>query len=616
MTMIATFGAGGAASAPRTPASTSLWKKYLSRFVQPKGIRPGGLAGMKVERVLLVQLDARVESLLLLTPLLAELESNFPGVVVDLITGSDDAREVFQEFPSVRNVFLVPPTRTRKVLGAAAFARFCNSRYDLAIDFGTETQLGCLAAALVGARMNLIMPDADNAAWSRAMFSAPSDPARLPVYLLRRALVCEEQRDETLYASISLRLGSNELASAHQVATALELAGYDPDAFVVGVISSGETSVRPSAALWLPLIEDLQRSHPSVVVLEVLVDREERRIDGIPACKAPVGLRALAALIATLHGAIVTDERLLAVVSASGTPLVFLHDLPVSGAGMPGSAVSIRIGGRSPRQIASTMLRVFGARVATKSSGERPENPHFRIAARIAHDPCRLLRDRAIARQVRPRDANPLRRARSSSAILALMLAFRTGAAVAGGPFGIDHLVAYDNSGIWKRNYQTTLAFGTVAVVAGGALWLGDDDALGDTLWRSVDAMAFTAVSTEAMKFTFSRERPSQTTNPNRFFTGHGNASFPSGEVAEISAAVTPLMIRYGADHPAVYALALLPLYDAVARVKVRGHWQSDVLVGAAVGAGIGYYATGREHPFVLGLLPGGLQVGFSHSFR
>ena len=44
-----------------------------------------------------------------------------------------------------------------------------------------------------------------------------------------------------------------------------------------------------------------------------------------------------------------------------------------------------------------------------------------------------------------------------------------------------------------------------------------------------------------------------------------------------------------GAALAAPYAApTLLPAYDAIARVKTHGHWQSDVLVGALVGTGIG----------------------------
>lgn len=201
--------------------------------------------------------------------------------------------------------------------------------------------------------------------------------------------------------------------------------------------------------------------------------------------------------------------------------------------------------------------------------------------------------------------------------VLALSLTSPLVAQASGGPFGIDHRLSYDNSGVWKRSNQTTLLYGTIVTVGAGALAFGDNDQLGDTFWRSVDSMVVTGVASTALKHAFRRERPSQTSDPNRWFKGGGAQSFPSGEVAAISAAVTPFMVNYGEEHPAVYALALLPAYDAVARVKVRGHWESDVLVGAALGTGIGLWSARRTHsPIILSWLPGGFEVGFVHHFR
>ncbi|MFI4954271.1 MAG: phosphatase PAP2 family protein [Burkholderiales bacterium] len=207
-------------------------------------------------------------------------------------------------------------------------------------------------------------------------------------------------------------------------------------------------------------------------------------------------------------------------------------------------------------------------------------------------------------------------RAHWSLAVFLFLLAGSGSALASGGPFGIDHRLHYDNSGIWKRTDQNVLMYGTIVTVGVGALAFGDDDKLGDTFWRSVDAMVVTGIGAEAMKVTFRRERPSQTSDPDKFFQGSHAQSFPSGEVAAISAAVTPFIVNYGDEHPAVYALALLPAYDAVARMKVRGHWQSDVLIGAALGTGIGIWAAHRDSPLILGWLPGGFSVGFVHHFK
>ncbi|WP_077518371.1 phosphatase PAP2 family protein [Rhodanobacter sp. C03] len=201
--------------------------------------------------------------------------------------------------------------------------------------------------------------------------------------------------------------------------------------------------------------------------------------------------------------------------------------------------------------------------------------------------------------------------------LAALAAALASSIALAsGGPLGIDHRLHYDNSGIWKRSDQNVLMYGTILTVAGGALAFGDQDKFGDTMWRSVDAMVISSIGAQAMKYTFQRERPSQTSNPNEFFKGTHAQSFPSAEVTAIAAAVTPFMAAYGDDHPAVYALTLLPAYDAVARMKTRGHWQSDVLVGAALGTGVGLWAAHRQSPLILGWLPGGFQVGFVHHFK
>jgi undecaprenyl-diphosphatase len=117
------------------------------------------------------------------------------------------------------------------------------------------------------------------------------------------------------------------------------------------------------------------------------------------------------------------------------------------------------------------------------------------------------------------------------------------------------------------------------------------------------------------MKLAFARSRPSQSSDPNQWFQGRGHNSFPSGEVMEITTAVTPYILEYGAEHPAVWALELLPVYDSIARVKSHDHWQSDVLASFAVGTGIGYYVHSRSSSISVGLLPKGVTVGWKKSF-
>ena len=183
-------------------------------------------------------------------------------------------------------------------------------------------------------------------------------------------------------------------------------------------------------------------------------------------------------------------------------------------------------------------------------------------------------------------------------------------------PFGIDYpLKRQDNNGIFARSKQLGLEYGTVAAEAAGALFLGNHKGLGHTFWQAADASVFAGAAAQVLKFTFSRARPYQNRGPNAFFSGHGDQSFPSGEVTLQASFVTPFILDYRHEHPWIWALELLPLYDGYGRMKSQGHWQSDVLAGWALGTAFGYWATQRKIPLLVEILPHGLSVGFYKRF-
>lgn len=214
---------------------------------------------------------------------------------------------------------------------------------------------------------------------------------------------------------------------------------------------------------------------------------------------------------------------------------------------------------------------------------------------------------------------NLCRRARAMAlaAVLSAAVLLAPQPARAGsGLFGLDHYVSEDDRGIWARHNQLLVIDAMLAGELVVAAWQGGDTRLGRTLWKSIDATVVGGIAAEGLKMAFSRARPSESSDPNQWFQGSGHASFPSGEVTIASAIVTPLVLEYRHDHPAVYALELLPLYDAIARVKVHGHWQSDVLAGYALGTAAGYFMGRRSRtPVVLSIMPHSVYVGLRHSF-
>jgi len=179
----------------------------------------------------------------------------------------------------------------------------------------------------------------------------------------------------------------------------------------------------------------------------------------------------------------------------------------------------------------------------------------------------------------------------------------------------VDHVVAYDSSGVWNPNVYRAIVGGLTVAQIGGALWDGSETRFGRTMWQGIDAELIGAATAAVGKDIFTRARPNQGGNPCLWFQGGSNYSFPSGEASVAAALVTPYILEYGSEHPAVYALMLLPLYVGAGRVKNQDHWQTDVLAGWAVGGLSGWLAHSLDTPIMIQLLPHGVALGLKTQF-
>ena len=198
--------------------------------------------------------------------------------------------------------------------------------------------------------------------------------------------------------------------------------------------------------------------------------------------------------------------------------------------------------------------------------------------------------------------------------LLLLVLLLPATAFAGGGPFGIDHELGKGDTGVFNRGAQVGLEYGSVAFIAAGSLLLGNHDELGHQFWQSADSAVFAGLSAQVLKYAFRRARPRQGLGPNAWFHGR-DQSFPSGEETLQAAWVTPFILDNYRQHPWIWSLELLPIYDGYARMKSQAHWQSDIVVGWLLGTGFGYWAVHRKIPLLVEILPDGASVGFYKRF-
>ena len=116
------------------------------------------------------------------------------------------------------------------------------------------------------------------------------------------------------------------------------------------------------------------------------------------------------------------------------------------------------------------------------------------------------------------------------------------------------------------------------------------------------EALIDSAILVSALKTVSQRQRPPTDNSSGEFFDG--GSSFPSGHAITAWSLATVIAQEYGHHRPVVqfgaYGLATA---ISLSRYTGRNHFLSDVLVGSAMGYGIGRYVYHKHHDLALDAL-------------
>lgn len=127
------------------------------------------------------------------------------------------------------------------------------------------------------------------------------------------------------------------------------------------------------------------------------------------------------------------------------------------------------------------------------------------------------------------------------------------------------------------------------------------------------ESLIDSGIVAQALKLATQRTRPREDDASGEFFNG-GN-SFPSGHATSAWSLATVVAYEYGQHHPLVrfgaYGLATAV---SLSRYTGRNHFLSDVLVGSAIGYGIGRYVYRTHHDTSLDTDAGETKTGGAHS--
>lgn len=121
------------------------------------------------------------------------------------------------------------------------------------------------------------------------------------------------------------------------------------------------------------------------------------------------------------------------------------------------------------------------------------------------------------------------------------------------------------------------------------------NDRLRETGLLSAEALIDSTIVVDVLKTASQRQRPPADDSSGEFFDG--GSSFPSGHAANAWSVATVIALEYGHKRPLVQVAAYgLASAVSLSRYTGRNHFLSDVLVGSAIGYGIGRYVYHKHH--------------------
>ena len=144
----------------------------------------------------------------------------------------------------------------------------------------------------------------------------------------------------------------------------------------------------------------------------------------------------------------------------------------------------------------------------------------------------------------------------------------------------------------WFGSTYATMGTAGILYLAGRAT---HNDHLRETGLLGAEALIDSGLVVTALKTVSQRERPTTDHSSGEFFAG--GAAFPSGHAISAWSLATVIAQEYGHHRPLVqigaYSLAAAV---GMSRYTGRNHFLSDVLVGSALGYGIGRYVYHKHH--------------------
>jgi ADP-heptose:LPS heptosyltransferase len=291
---------------------------------------------------------------LLLTPLIKELQTVYPGAEIDIVTRTPVGADIFGRFQNVRRIFCLPSRPfLHPVRYLAVLSKLRQARYDLVIDPHPHSRTGRALLRLSRATYRLGFSGFGDSVLTHAvpLSEGPQHTGHFPVHLLRSALGNKTKDVPTLDIALTpdeRREGQDVL---RRVQSQSDPAKARP---VIGVFANATGPKLLPASWWEGLLENLAARAPEHAIVEIIPAFGRSMLGSHYPAYYSSDVRRLAGVLSQLSLFVSCDCGVMHLASASGAAVagIFSNTDPSEWGPFGDRDVVIDIRGLTPAQAA------------------------------------------------------------------------------------------------------------------------------------------------------------------------------------------------------------------------------------------------------------------------
>lgn len=283
----------------------------------------------EIRRILICRPNHRLGNLLLLTPLIVEMQRVFPVADVDIVLAGEHGPDLFRTFGNVKHIYGLSRRMVRHPLTMLrTLLRIRRARYDLAVDPCEASQSSRFLLAWSKAKYVIGIPRGESIIDSSGTTAIPPrHMAKWPVFLLRRALQDSSETDLN-FPILTIGLTSDERRWGRQVLHTLTYVEDQPPVrLTIGLFADATGSKRYKKDWWLRFIGQMRTKHPDCAIVEIAPpDGFSRLASRFPSFSSSCP-REVAAVISNMTCFISADCGVMHLACASETPTIGLFSV-------------------------------------------------------------------------------------------------------------------------------------------------------------------------------------------------------------------------------------------------------------------------------------------------